>query len=1181
MATRLRSEATASEKSVGLMRIRNVWVSIAAALAAIAGPAPLLAGSPSFSKEIKPFLARYCLECHSADMMKGGLSVESFASLMLGSDRGPVLAPGKPDESRLLLQVEGKMKPAMPPKKARQPRRDEIAALRAWIDGGAREDSAGAASLPAIAPRTWVEAPIASLAYRPDGKFLAAGGYKEAWLIDTTSSEVICRWAGQIGPATALAFSPDGHALAVGASVPGARGEVRVYPAPPTGSPVSGARFILSAHKDAIHCVAWSPDGKLLATCGYDRLIKLWDVASGKEVRTLRDHSDAVYGVAFHPSGTLLASAAADRTVKVWDVATGRRLYTLGQSTDWVYSVAWSPDGRFLAAGGVDKSIRVWKATMEGGKLVQSVYAHEGAITRLVYAADGRTLYSASEDRTVKAWDMARMVERKSYPRQPSAILALAVRPNHAQLAVGRYDGQLISLDESSGAVQFKLAPSKPKPPSLTQLEPAFGPRGRALRLTLRGKNLESATDLIVSGPGVAAKVVSDSRRSDLVQFDVTFPETSSAGAYQLAVRSPAGQSSQLKFTLDLYPAMAEVEPNDSVSMAQPVRLPVTVAGTIEKSGDVDFYRFEAKKGQAIGAQAVLADGSKWDPVLELRDARGALLMQSRMGTLGYTVEHSGSYCLGIHDRDFRGAKGMAYRLHVGDIPVVTSIFPLGGQRGTETTVHVEGTNLGDHSSIRVHVPGSARPGDRLPIAVETPHGRPLGAPQLIVGEFPEVFRDQKSSGGDPLAIPVPGTANGRIRRHGGIETWRFRAQKGQRLIVEVNAHRLGSPLDSFLEIQDRDGRPLPRALLRCQAKTHVTFRDHDSTGAGIRIEDWEDLAVNDYVLVGGELLRIRALPRTPDDDCQFFSNGNERIGYLDTTPTYHSMGTPLYKISIHPPGTSFPANGLPQVTLYYRNDDGGSGYGKDSRLFFDPPADGVYQVRIGDARGFGGQDFAYRLTIRPPRPSFQIHFSPENPAVWRGGAIPITVTADRIDGFDGPIGVRLEGLPGDMQAPAAEIPAEETNTTFALAASATSSKAEKTPAFRLVASARIDGQKTTQEVKGGRVEIREGGDILTTTDQSEVVLAPGSQAIVTARIQRRNGFGGRVPLEVRGLPHGVRVLDIGLNGILVTEKETSRSFVIFAEPWVKPTEHPFAVVAKDEAKQTEHAARSLWLRIK
>src|SRR5206468_2391865 len=80
------------------------------------------------------------------------------------------------------------------------------------------------------------------------------------------------------------------------------------------------------------------------------------------------------------------------------------------------------------------------------------------------------------------------------------------------------------------------------------------------------------------------------------------------------------------------------------------------------------------------------------------------------------------------------------------------------------------------------------------------------------------------------------------------------------------------------------------------------------------------------------------------------FSVGGRRTGYLGTTPTFHPQGEPMYKVSIHPPGSTFPPNGLPLVTLYYRNDDGGPGLGKDSRLVFDPPADGDYQVRLRDA---------------------------------------------------------------------------------------------------------------------------------------------------------------------------------------------------------------------------------------
>jgi hypothetical protein len=84
----------------------------------------------------------------------------------------------------------------------------------------------------------------------------------------------------------------------------------------------------------------------------------------------------------------------------------------------------------------------------------------------------------------------------------------------------------------------------------------------------------------------------------------------------------------------------------------------------------------------------------------------------------------------------------------------------------------------------------------------------------------------------------------------------------------------------------------------------------------------------------------------------------------------------------------------------------------------------------------------------------------------------------------------------------------------------------------------------------------------------------------VTVRVQRRNGFKGRVPVEEQGLPHGVRVLDVGLNGILITPAESVRTFVIYCEPWVKPTAHPFVVFARREGKPGEHAARSVLLKV-
>ena len=135
-------------------------------------------------------------------------------------------------------------------------------------------------------------------------------------------------------------------------------------------------------------------------------------------------------------------------------------------------------------------------------------------------------------------------------------------------------------------------------------------------------------------------------------------------------------------------------------------------------------------------------------------------------------------------------------------------------------------------------------------------------------------------------------------------------------------------------------------------------------------------------------------------------------------------------------------------------------------------------------------------------------------------------------------------------------------------------------PPLKLVARAEIGGKEVVREAAGGTPRVEEAGDLVTTTEQDTVTLRPGGQAQLTVKIERRNGHAGRVPLEVRGLPHGVRVLDIGLNGILITERETTRTIVIYSDPTVAPMEHPFVVLSRSERKGTEHAAKSVLLRV-
>src|SRR5262249_4267107 len=153
---------------------------------------------------------------------------------------------------------------------------------------GAKDDSTDLkAFLPDVKPRQPTAPPVAALAYRPDGKALAAAGYREALLLDPTSGALTARLPRQRGAVTALAYSRDGRLLAVAGGVSGVAGEIRLYAAGPDGNPAAQPQRVLTGHPDLVHDLAFSPDGKRLASCGYDKLIKLWDVASGKEVRTL------------------------------------------------------------------------------------------------------------------------------------------------------------------------------------------------------------------------------------------------------------------------------------------------------------------------------------------------------------------------------------------------------------------------------------------------------------------------------------------------------------------------------------------------------------------------------------------------------------------------------------------------------------------------------------------------------------------------------------------------------------------------------------------------------------------------------------------------------------------------------------------------------------------------------
>jgi len=471
-------------------------------------------------------------------------------------------------------------------------------------------------------------------------------------------------------------------------------------------------------------------------------------------------------------------------------------------------------------------------------------------------------------------------------------------------------------------------------------------------------------------------------------------------------------------------------------------------------------------------------------------------------------------------------------------------------------------------------------------IRPQTEKGAAFNRVKLALGSEPEVLAaGANTTLAQAQAINAPVTVNGKLE---AVENYyRFHAHKDEKLVFEVNANRLGSPLDSLIEILDPKGIPVERATIRCVLETSTTLSDRDSSGRGIRITSPAGLAVGDFLMIGAEIIQVEAMPRGPDDDFVFTGFGGQRLAYLDTTPEAHAIDQAVYKVQPYPPGQQFAPNGLPVVHLTYRNDDGGPGYGKDSLLHFAAPADGDYIMRIRDVRKLTGPDYAYRLTVRHPSPDFTLSVSPRNPNVPVGGRIPITVTALRQDEFDGPIEVSLKDLPTGLHATRGTIAAGQTSTTLLVSADE-EAKLDRAVPLAVAGRARLAGvweeRWANPEDKLKLISLMPKPDIVMMAETKEVVLEPGGTAEVEVSIQRNNDYGGRVPVDVRNLPPGVRVLDVGLNGVLINETENRRKFVLAALTNAQPIEQAIVVAGEIEtradAQQTSYAAQPVILKV-
>ena len=423
----------------------------------------------AYEKEIEPIFKAKCVACHTGKELKGKFDVSSYATVMKGGAHGPAVVASKSAASRLTLQAGKVQKPFMPPDDETPLSPQELALIKLWIDQGAKPPG-GPSERPKIVlsvPPANVH-PVRAVAISADKSTVAAGRGNQIHIYDAGSGTAIRTLvdpkltapggkpvqAAHLALVDALAFSPDGKYLASGSFL-----EVIIWDAQ-TGT----IRQRITGFADRVVALAFSAKGNMLATGGgaptEDGELKVFDPATGKLIVEVKNaHSDTVFGVSFSPDGKMLASCGADKFVKVFEVPTGKFIKSFEGHTHHVLDVGWKSDGKFLASAGADNAIKVWN--FETGEQARTMMGHAKQVTRLLFVGATPQIVTCSGDSSVRMWNVDNGGTIRQFAAGNDFLYAVAASPDGAIVATGGEEGVVRLYNGNNAQLIKQLAPPK------------------------------------------------------------------------------------------------------------------------------------------------------------------------------------------------------------------------------------------------------------------------------------------------------------------------------------------------------------------------------------------------------------------------------------------------------------------------------------------------------------------------------------------------------------------------------------------------------------------------------------------------------------------------------------------------------------------------------------------------
>ena len=706
------------------------------------------------------------------------------------------------------------------------------------------------------------------------------------------------------------------------------------------------------------------------------------------------------------------------------------------------------------------------------------------------------------------------------------------------------FTGLLLALAVSAGAVS----------PKLTSTSPAGGQRGRELEIRFNGLRLEDAQEVIFYSPGLEV-VKLDTSKTNNIRAMVRIAPDCRLGEHPLRLRTATGVSDLRTFYVSPYPNLIVGKTNNTLEKAMTIPLNVTVNGSCGGE-QVDWFRVVLKKGDRLSAEveAIRLGRAMLDTRLAVLDRTGkeiassddtALLLQDSLITL--LAPADGIFYVQIRDASYGGSES-AYRLHIGNFPRPTAVYPAGGKAGEMLKVKFIGDATGEFMQ-EIKLPDA--PQEKFGAFVEQ-NGLFAPSPnRMRVSSFPNVLASGQNTDKDHATsayAELPIALNGIIAKDGDAAWFKFLAKKGEPLDVNVYARRLRSPLDSVLEIFDAKGVSVAANDDGAGVDSVVKFAPAADGEYLLKISDQIHQGGPDYVY------RVEITPQEPavavsipqvarnnSQDRQYITvpRGN-RFATMMLAKRANFTGDLVFSGDGLPRGVTLQADTLPakvdlEPLVFEAAAD--APIGGKMLDFYASSADPSKKVRgsfrqRADYIDAPGQTFYYStevgklyVAVTEAAP-FKISIVEPKVPLVQFGVMDLQVTAERKPGFDEPITVKMMwNPPGVGSQPDITIP-----------------KGAKSAIYQLNASGLSEARKWKIAVLGSATV--QGGPLFVSSQLAAIEIAepfvvgkiepastePGQPVKVVCKLEQKKPFEGKATVKLLGLPDHVTAPDLQIS---------------------------------------------------